>query len=59
LRIRPEASWRGLCTITVRPPASRSSITVSVNAPVAGIVARIAASLVPPGTITGDGRLTG
>jgi carbohydrate kinase (thermoresistant glucokinase family) len=41
------------------PMPEECAIAVSVDAPVAGSVARIAASLVPAGTIPGDGRLTG
>ena len=42
------------------PPLPKEcAIAVSVDAPVAAIVARIAASLAPAGTIPGEGRLTG
>ena len=40
------------------PMPEEGAIVVSVEAPVADIVARIAASLVPAGTIPGEGRLT-
>ena len=45
---------------TLEPPLPKEcAIAVSVDAPVAAIVARIAASLAPVGTIPGEGRLTG
>ena len=44
----------------LEPPLPKEcAIAVSVDAPVAAIVARIAASLAPVGTIPGEGRLTG
>jgi len=41
------------------PLPEEGAIAASVDAPVAAIVARIAASLAPTGTIPGEGRLTG
>ena len=41
------------------PLPEEGAIAASVDAPVAAIVARIAASLAPVGTIPGEGRLTG
>ena len=44
----------------LEPPLPKEgAIVVSVEAPVAAIVARTAASLAPVGTIPGEGRLTG